>query len=131
MIVLDTHIMVWWINSPEKLSKKVQKTIEDEKSNGEILISSISVFEICILMKKGKLKLADNPDVWLQKIESLPFVRFIPIDNKIAAQSVNLPEFQHKDPADRIIIATALNIGIKLVTADKKILKYSHVQSIW
>jgi len=55
----------------------------------------------------------------------------VPIDNKIAVLSVNLPDFSHKDPADRIIIATALNLGVKLVTSDSKILNYKHVQAIW
>ena len=128
MIVLDTHTLIWWVDSPQKLSKKVRKVIEEEKS---ILISSISTFEIYLLIKKGKLELLNNPDVWLEKIESLPFVRFIPVDNKIAAYSVNLPDFSHKDPADRIIIATALNLGAKLVTSDKRILDYKYVQTVW
>ena len=74
-----------------------------------------------------------EPEVegWLEKVESLPTVRFIPVDNRIAAYSINLPDFDHKDPADRIIIATALNTGAKLVTSDRKILNYHHVQSIW
>lgn len=131
MIVLDTHALIWWVDNPNKLSKKARKAIEEEKSKKGILVSSISVFEINLLVKKNKLHLVNNPDIWLGKIESLPFIRFIPVDNKIAAYSVNLPDFYHKDPADRIIIATALNIGAKLITSDKKILNYSLVQSAW
>lgn len=132
MIVLDTHTLIWWVDSPQKLSKKAKKAIEEEKSKDRgILVSSISTFEIYLLIKKGKLELANNPDVWLEKIESLPAIRFIPVDNKIAAYSVNLPDFDYKDPADRMIIATALNLGVKLVTSDKKILNYKNVQSVW
>lgn len=132
MIVLDTHTLIWWIDSPQKLSKKARKAIEDEKSKEKcILVSSISVFEIYILIKKGKLELTNYPDAWLEKIESLPSVRFVPVDNRIASSSVDLPDFSHKDPADRIIIATALNLGAKLVTSDKRILNYPHVQSVW
>lgn len=131
MIVLDTHVLIWWVDVPNKLSKKARKAIEEEKFKKGILISSISVFEINILVKKNKLELISNPGAWLGKIESLPFIKFIPVDNKIAADSVNLPDFYHKDPADRIIIATALNEGVKLITADKKILNYPLVQSIW
>lgn len=131
MIVLDTHVVLWWINNPKKLSKKASKAIEESIKQEEILISSISVLEIYMLVKKNRLELNSLADSWLQKVESLPFVKFIPVDNRIAAQSVNLPDLLHKDPADRIIIATALNIGCKLVTSDKKILNYSHVQSIW
>lgn len=131
MIVLDTHVLLWWLSSPEKLSKKASKAISEAIRQQEILISSISVLEVYMLVKKGKLELDTLPDSWLQNVESLPFVRFIPVDNQIAAQSVALPELSHKDPADRIIIATALNTRAKLITADKGILKYPHVQSIW
>lgn len=131
MIVLDTHVLLWWLNSPKNLSKKASKAIDESIKHQEILISSISVLEVYMLVKKGRLELNTLPDSWLQKVESLPFVRFIPVDNRIAVQSVDLPELLHKDPADRIIIATALNIGAKLITSDRMILNYPHVQSIW
>jgi len=61
----------------------------------------------------------------------LPFVKFIPVDNSVAVKSVNLPQPLHSDPADRIIIATAISSGVPLVTRDEKILNYPHVQTIW
>lgn len=131
MILLDTSALIRWICVPEKLSKKARKIIAVEIQNEEILISSISVWEICLLIKKERLGFFIDPDNWLAKIESLPFVRFIPVDNKIAAYSVNLPDFSHKDPADRMIVATALLNGAKLITSDEKILKYKKVQTIW
>lgn len=132
MVVLDTHTLIWWINSSDKLSKKAGNIIDEEKhEDGSLLVSSISTLEIYRLVKNGKLQLINDVDSWLEKIESLPAIRFIPIDNKIAIASVNLPDFDHKDPADRIIIATALSFGAKLVTADKKILNYRGVQSVW
>ena len=131
MTVLDTHILIWCIDSPQKLSRKAKKAIDEEKVHKGILVSSISVFEIYLLIKKGKLVLKDYPDIWLEKLEALPFIEFIPVDNRIAAHSVNLPDFLHKDPADRIIIATALQNGASLVTGDKRILEYPNVQTIW
>lgn len=132
MIVLDTSTLIWWVDNPQKLSKKAKKTIEEEKSKEKnILISSITTLEIYRLVKNGKLELTSHPDSWLEKIESLPAVRFIPVDNRIAVISVNLPDPLHKDPADRIIIATALNMGAKLITSDKRILNYPHIQSVW
>ncbi len=115
MIVLDTHILIWWVDSPQKLSIKARKIIDGEKrKEGNILVSSISTLEIYRLVKNGKLQLINDVDSWLEKIESLSAVRFIPVDNKIAIQSVNLPDFLHKDPADRIIIAflAACHIGV-------------------
>lgn len=131
MIVLDTNVLIWWISDSGKLSRKARKIIEEAEKKKAIYISSISVLEIHVLVKKGKLRLNTLADNWLEKIENLSYVHFVPIDNKIAVQSVKLDSFEHKDPADRIIIATALNIGAKLVTSDKKILDYPHVQSIW
>lgn len=130
MIVLDTRVLIWWINDPKKLSKKAREIIDQEKHREEnILVSSISTLEIYRLVKNGKLQLINDIDSWLEKIESLPAVKFIPIDNKVAIASINLPDFSHKDPADRIIIATAQIMGAVLITSDKKILNYKHVQT--
>ena len=134
MIVLDTHVLVWWVANPEKLSKRAQEKIEREVNKGEdgvLFVSSISVWEIYLLVKKGKLSFSVDVDTWLVKVESLPFVQFIPVDNKIAAKSANLPEPLHNDPADRIIISTALQNGADLITSDKRILAYPNVRSIW
>lgn len=131
MIVLDTNALLWWINDFGKLSGKARKIIEEEEKKKAIYVSSVSILEIYFLLKKGRLKLDTLPDNWLDQVESLSCLHFVPIDNRIATVSVNLPDFIHKDPADRIIIATALNLGAKLVTSDKKILEYSKVQTIW
>lgn len=131
MIVLDTNALIWWINDTQKLSKKARKIIQEAEEKRTIYISSISVLEIYLLIKKGRLGLYRMSGDWLQKVEDLSYVHFIPIDNKIAVQSIELPDFSHQDPADRIIIATALNLGAKLITSDKRILNYPAVQSVW
>lgn len=130
MILLDTNALIWWSTAPEKLSGKARKIIEEVIKKEKVLVSSISVWEVYLLMKKKRVGFSIDTDSWLQKLESLPFVRFIPVDNKIAALSIKL-DFTNSDPADRIIIATALTFGAKLITADKKILNYSGVQSVW
>ncbi len=129
MILLDTNTLLWWICVPQKLSKKIRKVI-DQASKEQIVVSSISVWEISLLIKKERVGFFIDADHWLEQVESLPFIRFIPLDNKIAIQSVNLPDFSHKDPADRIIIATAQIMGATLITSDKKILNYKHVQTL-
>jgi PIN domain nuclease of toxin-antitoxin system len=131
MIILDTHVLVWWISNPEKLSPKVRQLIEKEMSKGVIHISSISVWEIYLLVKKERLQFAMDTDEWLKQIESLPFVAFIPVDNTIAAMSVMLPGEFPNDPADRIIVATAREKGTPLVTMDERIRKYPHIKTIW
>ena len=132
MIVLDTHVLVWWVASPEKLSTKAEKIIKSEiKNNGQLLVSSISVWEICLLVKKERLSFTMDVDIWLEKVESLPFIQFISVDNRTAAKSVNLPGEFHDDPADRMIIALAREKGAILLTSDRRIRKYPHVRSFW
>lgn len=132
MILLDTHVLVWFLASPEKLSKRAEKKIESEIKNGEqILVSCISVWEIYLLVRKGRLNFSTDVDSWLEKVASLPFVQFIPVDNQISAKSVNLPGKFHDDPADRMIVATAILNGAELLTSDRKILAYAHVKSAW
>lgn len=131
MIVIDTHIWLWWISNPEKLSANAAKAIDNACRESRIIISSISVWEIAILNHRGRLKLTIDSKDWVRKTESLPFIRFIPVDNTIALCSVNLPGLFHPDPADRIITATAMTMDLPLVTRDKKIIEYPHVKTIW
>ena len=131
MIVLDTHIWLWWISNPEYLSTSARKSLDQAISEKGIIISSISTWEIALLVEKGRLELSIEIRDWIRKTEDLPFVRFMPIDNTIALRSVNLPDSFHSDPADRIITATAMTMGLPLVTKDDKIINYHHVQTIW
>lgn len=78
-----------------------------------------------------RLQLTMDVQDWLAKCEALPFFNFLPVDNAIFVKSVFLPGRLHADPADRIIIATALSKGIPVVTRDKKIRNYSKVKTIW
>jgi PIN domain nuclease of toxin-antitoxin system len=131
MIVLDTHVLIWWVSDPEKLSKKARQAIDNEKTNGTIVISSISVWEIYLLVAKERIRLTMETDKWIEKITSLPYIQFIPVDNSIAAKSVLLPREFHNDPADRMIVATAREKGVVLITADERIKNYSYVQTLW
>lgn len=131
MIVLDTHTWIWFISKPEVLSKRAKKAVSAAVEEKSVLISSISVWEVALLVKKKRLTLSLDVTDWIAKSEGLPFIQFIEISNSIAVKSVNLPQPLHPDPADRIIIATALSAGVPLVTKDKKLLNYPHVKTIW
>jgi len=131
MTILDTHSLVWLVSNPEKLSKKASGYLDRQIKKGEILVSSISVWEIYLLVKKGRLELSMDVGAWLGKVEQLAFLQFVPIDNTIAANSVMLPGDLHEDPADRMIVATAREYGAKLVTSDTRLLSYPHVQTVW
>jgi len=131
MIVLDTHAWIWFASKPEALSKKAQKAVDAAVKEKNVLVSSISVWEVALLVKNKRLKLSMDVIDWIAKSENLPFIQFIPVSNSIAVKSVNLPQPLHPDPADRIIIATALSIGAPLVTKDKKISDYAPIKTIW
>ena len=131
MIVLDTHTWIWFISNPEYLSSRAEKAVNAAVKDKSILISSISAWEIALLVQKKRLKLTLEVTDWIAKSESLPFIQFVPVTNSIAVKSVNLPIPLHPDPADRIIIATALSVGAPLVTKDKKLLGYSPIKTIW
>ena len=131
MIVLDTHAWIWWISNPEKLGAVASSAIEQAMQENSIFLSSISTWEIALLVAKGRLALSINLRDWVRKIESLPFIRFMPVDNTITLRSVDLPGDFHADPADRIIVATALSTGLPLVTKDEKIQNCFFVQTIW
>lgn len=131
MIVLDTHAWIWWVSSPEFLSEKAKRIIDEAATERNILISSVSVWEVAILVSRGRLKLTMNPGDWVAASEALPFFEFVPVSNNIALTSVQLPGALHKDPADRIIIATAVSLGAVLVTKDEKIRNYRHVKTVW
>ena len=131
MIVLDTHVWVWFVSNPELLSKAAKKAIDVSMEQKTIYISSISAWEVALLVAKKRLKLSTDVIDWIGKSERLPFFQFMPVDNSMAVKSVNLPQPLHKDPADRIIIATAITIAAPVVTKDEKLLDYPHVETIW
>ena len=131
MIVLDTHAWLWWVSSPEYLSETAKQTIDEAATGKNIFISSISAWEIAILVSRGRLKLTMNPADWVAASEALPFFDFVPVSNSIALKSVQLPGILHNDPADRIIIATTVSLGAVLVTKDEKIRNYPHVKTVW
>ena len=131
MILLDTHVWVWFISNPELLSKAAKKAIHTSMEQKAIVISSISAWEVALLVAKKRLKFTMSVTDWITKSERLPFFQFLPVDNSVAVKSVNLPQPLHRDPADRLIIATAITIAAPVVTKDKKLLDYPHVKTIW
>jgi len=131
MIVLDTHAWIWWLSNPELLPGKTKDIIDQAAADGNVFISSISAWEAAMLVSRGRLQLTMDVSDWIATSESLPFIHFVPVNNKIAIQSVQLPGDLHDDPADRIIIATALSLGATLVTKDEKIRNYPHVKTVW
>ena len=127
MIVLDTHVWVWWVNGDDRLTETQRSAIEQADDLG---VSAISCWEVAKLVELGRLAF-DRPVLdWLQAALAYPGVRFLPLSPEVAAGSTTLPGTFHRDPADQIIVATARARGCRVVTSDRKILAYEHVETV-
>jgi PIN domain nuclease of toxin-antitoxin system len=132
MIILDTHAFVWFIDNPQLLSKKALERIRSSIDNKlPVLVSSITIWELCILTNKKRLIIDGGVKAWLDNVLSLPEFEYVPVNNSIVIESVFLPNHFHTDPADRIIVATSRLRNATIITKDKKIRDYSHVDSLW
>ncbi len=132
MILLDTHTLIWWVNGKDdELSPAAMAAIEAELRGGEVVLSSITAWEVAMLVKRGRVAFSMDVSAWLAVVEEIEAVKFIPVDHEIGVKAVELPGEFHKDPADRIIVATARKLSIPVVTADEKIRIYPHVRTIW
>ncbi len=127
MILLDTHILVWWLNQVSKLSNTQTAFIA---SASDIAVSTISLWEIAKLVEYQKLKLKLPVLDWIIAAQSHPKIQIIPLHPEIIVASTQLPGTFHKDPSDQIIVATARHLDIPILTKDSKILDYDYVNSI-
>jgi PIN domain nuclease of toxin-antitoxin system len=130
MILLDTHIWLWWLHDQNRLSQQMRMTIAAEESNNGILVSAISVWEIVVKFSIGKLTLPLPIGEWYALAQTYPGIVIESLDPLDTIASTQLPGEFHKDPADRILIAIARRYDIALVTLDAKILNYPHVQTL-
>lgn len=129
LILLDTHAWVWWIDGSAELSRKARTAIDAAIVDKAVAVSAISCWEIGTLVQRGRLELTMTPADWIARCEALPFLTVVPLDARIALRAADLPPV-HKDPADRLIVATALALGTRLVTKDHRLAGYG-VTTIW
>jgi PIN domain nuclease of toxin-antitoxin system len=129
VIVLDTHIWVWWAHEPGNLT---QRQIDEVKKNERniIGISAISCWEIAKLVEYNRLELPLPLDEWFNNALNYPGIQLFNLTPVIAIESTRLPGEFHRDPADQIITATARVHGCPIITSDRKILEYPYVDSI-
>jgi PIN domain nuclease of toxin-antitoxin system len=130
VIIVDTHVVVWLAFDQAQLSRKARTAIDDARKNAEgLAISDITLLELATLARKGRIRLDISLESFLQEIEA----RFVvlPITARACARAMGLPAAYPKDPADRIIGATALVEGLSLLTADREIRRSKVVQTIW
>ena len=125
-LVLDTHIWVWYAEDEAKeFSRRIPPLIERAVQQGNVVISAISVWEIAMLDAARRLELSVDVRAWVARALAFPGVRLNALSPAIAIESTRLPEPFHRDPADRILVATARLMGAALVTRDERILAYA------
>ncbi len=127
MIVLDTHIWIWWVQGDLRLTHAQRRYIEEHEGSG-LGVSAISCWEVAKLVQLGRLTLPLPIDEWMDRALSYPRVRLLTLTPAIAIELTRLPGEFHRDPADQIIVATARLLDCPLLTADDRILAYPHVR---
>ncbi|OYQ65336.1 VapC toxin family PIN domain ribonuclease [Pseudanabaena sp. SR411] len=131
-VVADTHTIIWYLRSPEKLSSNAVSSLDNALNNGEsIFISAISLVEINYLVEKNRIPTSSLEQL-LQLIDA-PLVKLVvvPLDTPVAKAFTQIPREIVPEMGDRIIAATSLYLGLPLVTKDHKIRNLSNIQIIW
>ena len=126
MIVADTQALVWWILAPSRLTVAARNALDE----GEVRIAVISCLEIANLARRKRIDLPLDVATWLDAVVQLPNVMLLPMTLEIAV-TAGLLDDPIRDPADRVIVATALHHGLALVTSDAKIRAANVVETIW
>lgn len=130
MILVDTHVVVWLALDQSQLSRNARAAIDDARGSGDgLAISDITLLELATLSSKGRIRLDISLESFLREVE----VRFtvLPISGRACVRALGLPAAFPKDPADRIIAATALVEGLSLLTADRAIRRSQALPTIW
>jgi len=131
MIILDTCVLIFDSLSPERLSKKALAVLTAEENCSDLCCSDISLWEIAMLIKKGRLNPGTDSLTYLQLVLDALQINILPITPRIAHLSASMSEINHHDPADRIIVATAKEHRATLVTADQKLFGLKGITTIW
>src|SRR5262245_47394399 len=126
MIVLDTHTLLWWASEPQRLSRRAANEIARADRVG---LPAILFWEIALLARKGRIELNVPVASWIERILQIPRCLTVPLSASVAAQADGLD--MHADLADRFIVATALHLGIPVVTKDSLLADVKGLQTIW
>jgi len=128
--LLDTHVLLWWINGEPRLSRAQQQVIEAAGEDEPLWVSDITLWEIATLSSLGRIELVVPLRDWLERATAPPLVQRVPISPAVAAEVAALPPTFQRDPADRIIVASARVLGATLLTRDRQIIEADIVATL-
>lgn len=126
--LLDTHVWIWAVKEPEKLGQRTMSILRN--ADNRLLVSTVSTLEIAQLVSKGRLSLKRAVKGWVKKSLDLLLADTVVVSHDIAMHAYALKPGFHNDPADRLLVSTALCNKCRLITADRKILGYPHVKTL-
>ncbi|NOT49137.1 MAG: type II toxin-antitoxin system VapC family toxin [Acidobacteria bacterium] len=130
-VVVDTNIVIWYFTNPTQLTKASENAIDSAAADGTIFVSSVTIVELIYLIEKAKVR-HDVLSLLQEALDdSTTAYRLIELDRSIAEEVENIPRSIVADMPDRIIAATALHLGLPLVTSDRDIQKLSDISTIW
>jgi PIN domain nuclease of toxin-antitoxin system len=121
--LLDTHAWIWWVDQDRRLGASVIAALDALPRDGRPFVSDISLWEVAMLVERGRLHLDVSLEEWLNAAAHPRSVRILPITPHVAAAVAALPATFHRDPADRIIVATSRVLGLPVVTMDTRIIR--------
>lgn len=130
MILLDTHIWLWWLLGDGQLKKTEREALDELAQKNQLAISWVSIWETEMLERKGRIRLDPSFDTWIRKATSPDFITLLPADLEVVLTQRQLPKTFHQDPADRLITATSILSGCRLATFDIRIIE-SGACEIW
>ncbi len=131
MLILDTCALIFDALTPERLSAKASAAIKQADKAGRLACADISLWEIAMLISKGRIDPGTDPKTFIQLVLAARAIKVQPVTPEIAAKSVQTNFCSHGDPADRLIAATAMLSKARLVTSDKKLADVSGLQIVW
>ena len=131
MILLDTHVLVWLMLEPERLSRRAASAIRRARASGGIGIAAMSLWEIAMMFSRGQITPRGSVEASVRRLVEEAGVDIKPITPEVAALAWHFPDDFSRDPADRLIAATARAEGMALVTRDERIRRCALVKTIW
>lgn len=129
MILLDTHVLLWLLLDPKKLSRAARQAIRRSRESDGIAVASISLWELAWLAENGRVQVSGTVEAFVSDCAAKVSVR--PLTPAIASYAVRMPATYPKDPQDRLIGATAVVEGMPLITADDRIRASKAIRTIW